>query len=112
MPVLAQRSFLSRPYPISQRSSRRSKQGARSSRMEILDFCHRNSEFPRISRLLPPIHPRFFQDCEAHDEASPEGSKVQLDFRLQSGLSAVEDLIDYCTSLDPTRCHQAVRCVL
>src|SRR5438105_15255974 len=101
MPVLAQKSFLSRPYPISQRSSRRSKQGARSPGMEITDFCHRNSEFPRISGLLPPINPRFFQDCEAHDEAPSEGSKVQLDFRLCSSISAVEDFVDLCTYLDP-----------
>ena len=71
-----------------------------------------DSEFSRISGLLPPIHSRFLQDCEAHDEASPEGSQVQLDFRLRSSLSKVEDFIDYCTSLDPTRCHQTVRCVL
>src|SRR5436190_20906771 len=68
--------------------------------MEITDFRYGDSEFPWISGLLPSIHSRFLQDCEAHDEASPEGSQVQLDFRLRSSLSAVEDFIDYCTSLD------------
>src|SRR5881392_2304088 len=58
MPVLAQGSLFSRPYPISKRSSRRSKQGARSPGMEIPNFYHRNSEFLRISRLLR----RFIQD--------------------------------------------------
>src|SRR6266540_2479513 len=65
MPVLAQRSFFSRPHPISQRSSRRSQQGARSSGMEIPDFCYRNSEFSWFSRILLSIYPRFLQDCEA-----------------------------------------------
>src|SRR6266498_1377412 len=80
--------------------------------MEIPDFRYGDSEFSWISGLLPPIHSRFLQDYEAHDEASPERSQVQLDFGLRSSLSEIEDFIDYCTSLDPTRCHQAVRCVL
>ena len=112
MPVLAQRSFFSRPYPISKRSSRRSKQGARSPGMETPDFYHENSEFLRISRLLPPIHPRFFQDCEAHDEAPPEGSKVQLDFWLWSSILAVEDFVDHCTSPNSAQRQQAVWCLL
>src|SRR5207247_1546925 len=41
-----------------------------------------DSEFSWFSGLLPPIHSRFLQDCKTHDEASPEGSQVQLDFRL------------------------------
>src|SRR6266498_3524140 len=64
------------------RSSRRSQQGARSSGLEITDFSHRDSEFSWISGILPPIHPRLLQNCEAHDEAPSEGSQVQLDFRL------------------------------
>src|SRR6266540_3547273 len=112
MPVLAQGSFLSRPYPISQRSSRRSKQGARSPRMEIPDFCHRNSEFLRISGLLPPIHSRFLQDRETNDKAPSEGSQVYLDVRLRSSFPAVEDFTDHRASLDSTRYHQVIRCIL
>src|SRR6266540_6199256 len=112
MPVLAQRSFLSWPYPISQRSSRRPKQGARSPRMETPDFCHRILEFLGISGLLPSIYPRYLQDCEAHDKAPSEGSQVYLDIRLRSSLPAVENFTDHCASLDPTRYHQIIRCIL
>src|SRR5438132_13465054 len=61
--------------------------------MEITDFRYGDSEFSWISRLLPPIHSRFLQDCEAHDEASLEGSQVQLDFRLQSSLQQLKTLL-------------------
>src|SRR6266540_1297180 len=80
--------------------------------MESTNLSYRDSEFSRISGLLPLIYPRFLQNCEAHDEAPSEGSKIQLDFRLRSSFSVVEDFVDYCTSLNPARYHQAVRCVL
>src|SRR6266542_1817406 len=108
MPVLAQRSFFSRPHPISQRSSCRSKQGARSPGMGTPDFCHRNSEFLGISGLLPPIHSKFLQDCEAYDKAPSEGSQVYLDIRLRSSFPAIEDFTDHCASLDSTRYHQII----
>src|SRR6266540_5712537 len=101
MPVLAQRSFFSRPHPISQRSSRRSQQGERSSGMEIPDFCYRNSAFSWFSRILPSIYPRFLQDCKANDKAPSEGSQVYLDIRLRSSFPTVEDFVDLCTYLDP-----------
>src|SRR6266508_5639344 len=112
MPVLAQRSFFSRPHPISKRSSRRSQQGARSSGMEIPDFCHRNPEFSWFSRILPSIYPRFLQDRKDNDKASSEGSQVYLDIRLRSSFPAVEDFTDHCTSLDSTGYHQVIRCIL
>src|SRR5438128_7537668 len=80
--VLAQRSFFSRPHPIRKRSSHGPQQGARRSEMEITNFSYGDSEFSRISGLLPPIYPRFLQNFKAHDKAPSEGSKIQLDFRL------------------------------
>src|SRR6266508_4543720 len=101
MPVLAQRSFFSRPHPIIQRSSRRSQQGTRSSGMEIPDFCHRNTEFSWFSGILPSIYPRFLKDRKANDISSSEGSQVYLDIKLRSSFPAVEDFVDLCTYLDP-----------
>src|SRR5438034_351606 len=50
---------------------------------------------------LAGYYRRFIQDFEALDEAPSEGSQVQLDFRLRSSISTVEDFVDLCTYLDP-----------
>src|SRR6266498_5977159 len=103
MPVLAQGSFFSRPHPISKRSSRRSKQGAGSAGMEITNFRDGDSEFSRISGILPPIHPRLLQDCEAHDEVPSEGSKIILGFRFCSRFSTIHEDIHSCPTRRPPR---------
>src|SRR6266508_2058219 len=56
--------------------------------------------------------PDFSKIAKPMTKLLQKGSQVQLDFRLRRSLSEVEDFINYCTSPDPTRCQQAVRCVL
>jgi hypothetical protein len=34
--------------------------------------CFRDSEFPRISRILPSVHKGFLQNSQANDEATGE----------------------------------------
>ena len=58
--------------------------------MEIANIHHGDSEFSWISRILPSIYPRFFQDHETNDKAPSEGRQVYLDVRLQSSFPAVE----------------------
>src|SRR5438128_10707108 len=102
MPVLAEGSFIPRAHSISERSSSRPQQGARSFGLEIANLSHGDSEFSWISGILPSVYPRFLQDCQADDEASSKGSQVYLDFRLRSGIPETEDIADHCTGFDST----------
>src|SRR5438105_14518575 len=112
MQILAEGSFLPRAHIVRKRSSCRPQQSARGFGLEIANLSHGNPEFPWFSGILLSIYPRFLQDRQADDKASSEGSQVYLDIRLRSSLSAVENFIDHSASLDPTRHHQVIRCIL
>src|SRR6266540_756643 len=61
--------------------------------MEITDFSYGDSEFSRISGLLPPIHPRLLQDCEAHDEAPSEEAKFNWTSDCEAAFQQLNTLL-------------------
>jgi hypothetical protein len=46
--------------------------------------CFRDSEFPRISRILPSIHKGFLQNSQANDETIGEEQDLQMDKGVSS----------------------------
>ena len=80
---------------------------------EVLDWKSPTSVTEIRSFLgLAGYYCQFIQDHKTNDKAPSEGSQVYLDVRLRSSFPTVEDFTDHCASLDSTRYHQAIRCIL
>jgi hypothetical protein len=70
--------------------------------LDATDECFRNLEFLWIGRLVPSVQKGFLQNSQTNDKVTREEQGLQLDRRMPSQLSRVEEATHFGSSVDPT----------